>query len=91
MDPGRGPVGGSRGGGRDPGSPPSHLLPRSRRGRIALIAFAVLFALVQPPVVHRAANRVEPWIFGLPFLFVYLLVVYSALIGVLVWAAWRDL
>lgn len=45
----------------------------------------------QPPVVHGVANRIEPWILGLPFLFAYLLAVYVALIGVLVWTAWKGL
>lgn len=65
----------------------SHYLPRTRRGWIAVIAFLSLFALTQPPVVHTFANRVEPWILGMPFLYVYLLAVYVALIAVLIWAA----
>lgn len=69
----------------------SHFRPRTREGRTALIAFAVLFALCQPPFVHTVANRVEPWIGGLPFLYVWLLGVYVALIGVLVWALRKGL
>jgi len=69
----------------------SHLVPRTTSGRVALLAFLALFALAQPPVVHGVVNRTEPWILGLPFLFVYLLVVYTALIGVLTWTAWRNL
>ena len=42
-------------------------------------------ALSQPPVVHGLVNRIEPWIFGMPFLFVYLLAVYTAMIAVLIW------
>ena len=39
-----------------------------------------------PPVTHTVLNRVEPTILGLPFLYVALLVIYTALIGVLIWA-----
>ncbi len=56
-----------------------------------MIAFVGLMALAQPPFVHGLANRVEPWIFGLPFLYAYLLVVYVAMIGVLLWVQRRGL
>ena len=68
----------------------SHYLPRSREGWIALILLAVLMAMAQPPIVHSLANRVEPWILGMPFLYAYLLFVYLAMIGVLVWALRRG-
>jgi hypothetical protein len=63
----------------------SHYIPRTRRGWIAVLLFLGLFALVEPPVVHTFANRTEPWILGFPFLYTYLLAVYTALIGVLLW------
>lgn len=66
----------------------SHLVPRTRAGWIGLVAFAALMALAQPPVVHGFANRIEPLIFGLPFLYAWLLGVYCSLIGVLLWI-WR--
>ncbi|MCK5652931.1 MAG: hypothetical protein KAJ42_16195 [Gemmatimonadetes bacterium] len=69
----------------------SHYLPRSRAGWIALVLFIALMALAQPPIVYLVANRVEPWVLGLPFLYTYLLVVYCALIGVLLWAKRRGL
>ncbi len=69
----------------------SHYLPRSRAGWIALVLFIALMALAQPPIVYTVANRVDPWILGLPFLYAYLLVVYCALIGVLFWAKRRGL
>ena len=53
---------------------------------MAVLLFFGLFALVEPPFVHTLANRIEPWLFGFPFLYTYLLVIYSALIGVLLWA-----
>jgi hypothetical protein len=69
----------------------SHYLPRSRAGWIVLVLFVALMALAQPPIVYLVANRVEPWVLGLPFLYAYLLAVYCALIGVLFWAKRRGL
>lgn len=69
----------------------SPYLPRSRRGWTAVLAFFFLMALAEPPVVHAVANRIEPWVLGLPFLYAYLLVVYVGLIAVLVWAMLREL
>ncbi|MDH5589804.1 MAG: hypothetical protein OEZ65_11105 [Gemmatimonadota bacterium] len=68
----------------------SHLRPRTREGWIALVAFLLLFALAMPPVTHTVLDRVEPWILGMPFLYVALLTVYVALIGVLIWAYRRN-
>lgn len=48
--------------------------------------FLLLFLLAQPPLVFWLANRIEPVLLGMPFLFVYLLVDYFAMIGVLIWA-----
>ena len=69
----------------------SHFLPRTRAGWVAVVLFFGLFALVEPPFVHSWANRTEPWILGFPFLYTYLLVLYCALIGVLIWALRRKL
>jgi hypothetical protein len=68
----------------------SHLVPRTRDGRVAVAAFLALFVFAMPPVTHRLLDRVEPKIFGVPFLFVSLLVIYTALVGVLVWACRRG-
>ena len=68
----------------------SHYRPRTRNGWIALLAFLGLFALAQPPVVHMFANRSDPWIGGLPFLYVWLLATYVGLILVLLWALRRG-
>lgn len=68
----------------------SHFLPRTRDGWIATIAFLALFVLAMPPITHTVLNRVDPWIFGLPFFYVALLAVYSALILVLIWAFRRG-
>lgn len=66
--------------------PRSHYVPRTRRGRIATIAFVVAMALAQPPIVHGLMNRIEPLIMGMPFLFAYLFGAYCLMIAVLVWA-----
>lgn len=73
------------------GTPASHWRPRSREGWTAVVLFLFLMALAQPPVVHRVVNRIEPWLFGVPFLYAYLTAVYVALIGVLVWAMRKGL
>ncbi len=67
----------------------SHLLPRTRDGWVAALLFLGLLILAEPPVAHTLANRVEPWLLGMPFLFTYLLAVYLALVGVLIWALRR--
>ena len=65
-------------------------MPRTRDGWIATIAFVALFLLAMPPVTHTVWNRVDPTVGGFPFLFVALLAVYCALVGVLVWALRRG-
>ena len=42
-------------------------------------------------VTHTVLNRVEPTFLGLPFFYIALFVVYTALIGVLIWAYRRGL
>ncbi len=69
----------------------SHFRPRTRDGWIATVLFVALFLLSQPPVIHRFANRIEPRLAGMPFLYVWLSVVYAALIGVLLWIQRRRI
>jgi hypothetical protein len=69
----------------------SHYRPRTRQGWIAVLTFLGLFAFTQPPFVNTLANRITPWFFGLPFLYVYLLFIYIALIAVLIWAQRRGI
>ena len=68
----------------------SHFLPRTRDGRTATLAFLALFLLAMPPMTHTVLNRTDPWILGLPFFYVALLAVYTALILVLIWAFRRG-
>ena len=68
----------------------SHLIPRTRDGWIAVVAFLGLLALAMPPVTHELINRLEPVVLGLPFLYAWLLGVYVALIGVLIWTYRRG-
>ena len=68
----------------------SHYMPRSTTGWVTTIAFLALMALAQPPIVFWVDERLGSlWLLGLPFLYVYLGVVYFALIGVLIYAALR--
>ncbi len=69
----------------------SHYLPRTPRGWIAVVLFVGLMAFTQPPLVYLIANRIEPWLFGLPFLYAYLLIFYCVLIAVLLWAQRKEL
>jgi len=50
-----------------------------------------MFALAEPPFLYLVANRIEPFVLGLPFLYVYLLSVYGGLIAVLWWINRRGL
>jgi len=68
----------------------SHYVPRTFAGWTAVLLFVALMAMAQPPIVHTMANRTEPWVFGMPFLYVYLLALYIAMIGVLIWAMRKD-
>ena len=70
---------------------PSHYRPRTRSGWIAVVLFLALLALAEPPFATTWANRIEPWILGMPFLYAYLLIIYVALIGVLLWAKRQGL
>jgi hypothetical protein len=75
------------------GGPPfrSHFLPRTGAGWTGVLLFLAFLALAEPPIVDTLANRIYPWLFGFPFLYAYLLIVYVALIAVLVWAMRRGL
>ena len=64
----------------------NHYLPRSFKGRVAVGLFLLFFLLSQPPLVFWLANRIEPVLLGMPFLYLFLLVDYFILIGILIWA-----
>lgn len=66
--------------------PTTHLLPRTAEGWTATIAFLGLFLLAMPPVTHRVLDRPESWFLGVPFFMFALFLVYTVLIGVLIWA-----
>lgn len=67
---------------------PSHWRPRTAAGRRAVGGFVVALLLAQPPVVWLLANRIEPTVLGLPFLYAWLLGVYLVLVVILL-RAWR--
>jgi hypothetical protein len=69
----------------------SHFRPRSRTGRRFVALFLGLFLLAEPPLVFVLANRIEPFVLGLPFLYAYLSFVYAALILTLLLALRRGL
>lgn len=73
------------------GPVPSHWWPRTRAGRFVVVAFVVLLLFAEPPLVFLLANRIEPLLLGMPFLYVYLLVIYAAMIAVLLYARRRRL
>ena len=68
----------------------SHFVPRTRTGRLVVGLFLLLFACAEWPILPLA-NRIDPTFLGMPFLFVYLAVIYAALIAVLIHAARRRL
>lgn len=69
----------------------THYLPRTGAGWTATVAFLALMALAQPPIVFWVDARFgATWVLGLPFLYVYLGVLYFAMIGVLIWAMLMD-
>lgn len=68
----------------------SHLVPRTRDGWIATVAFLLVLALAMPPVTHTLLNRLEPVVLGLPFLYAMLLAIYCALVGILIWTYRRG-
>ncbi len=67
----------------------SHFVPRTTTGRRGLLLFLILFALAEPPIL-LLANRIEPFVLGMPFLYTYLLAVYIAGIAVLLWMHHRG-
>ena len=71
--------------------PRSHFVPRTRSGRVAVVAFLLLFVLAMPPVTHRVLDRPDVFVGGLPLFFVALFAVYCALVGVLLWTLKRGL
>lgn len=71
--------------------PKSHLVPRSTTGKIVCGGWIALFLLAMPPVTHRVLDRPDVWVAGVPLFFFALLVIYTALIGVLIAALRRGL
>lgn len=65
----------------------SHLWPRTAEGRRLAMTYVVATLLAQPPIV-LLANRIEPRVASMPFLYVWLGLAYTAMIAIL-WRAWR--
>ena len=67
---------------------PSHFLPRTASGKLAVGLYLAFLAFAEWPLLPLA-NRIEPTVLGFPFLFVYLAVIYTAKIATLLYAAKR--
>ncbi len=68
----------------------SHYLPRTPSGRFAVLFYLLALIFAEWPLLPLA-NRIEPTVFGFPFLFAYLSVIYAAKVAVLIYAARRQL
>ena len=67
----------------------NHVVPRTRDGWVAVGTFLLLVLATQPPLVYVVAgSRIQ--IFGIPFLYLYLLALYFCQIVILIWAAIRG-
>lgn len=64
----------------------SHYLPRTAKGRASVFLFIAALAFAEWPLLPLA-NRIEPTLFGFPFLFTYLTVIYAIKLAVLIYAA----
>jgi len=53
-----------------------------------VVSFLGALGLAQPPVVFAVANRIEPLVLGVPFLYAYLTGVYAVLLALLL-LVWR--
>lgn len=66
----------------------SHWWPRTLRGKVATVGFLGTLALAQPQIVFAFANRIDPLVAGVPFLYAYLTGVYVLLLALLL-LVWR--
>ena len=64
----------------------SHWIPRSRKGKLVVLCFVILYLLVEWPILGLV-NSIQPLIFGFPFLFAWLSAVYVLLILCLLYLA----
>jgi len=69
---------------------PSHYMPRTRTGRTVAGLYLALLLGAEWPLLPLA-NRIDPTVAGMPFLFVYLGVIYTVKVALLVYAARRQL
>jgi hypothetical protein len=64
-------------------------IPRTTRGKVAMVIWIIFFALVQYPLVTLAAGKLHPYVFGLPFNFFYWWIMFLILIFLEIIFAWR--
>jgi len=67
-----------------------HFIPRSRKGKIVTVVILGIYLLLQWPAL-QLANRIEPFILGMPFLYFYLLLGYLLIIGAMIYACKEGL
>lgn len=73
----------------EPTVPRSHLLPRSPKTWLWIAWFLIAWAALQFPG-WQVANRVEPFVFGLPFMFFWALLWWLLLVISIVILARRN-
>ena len=64
-------------------------IPRTTRGKVAMVIWIIFFALVQYPLVTLAAGKLHPYVLGLPFNFFYWWIMFLILIFLEIIFAWR--
>ncbi len=68
----------------------SHLIPRSPGTVILIIWFVICFAAIQWPG-WLIANRVEPYVLGLPFMFFWAILWWLLLIATIIYVAAKGI
>ena len=68
----------------------NHLVPRKRSTWALIIWYLVIFSMVEWPG-WQIANRVEPMIGGLPFIFVWATIWWAILMVTMFLTAWKVL
>jgi hypothetical protein len=64
--------------------------PGQRRSRLRRPVWSLIPLLLAQGPALALANRIEPRLFGMPFLYGWLLLLYLVAIALLIFAAWPD-
>ncbi|MDO5718986.1 MAG: hypothetical protein Q4P34_08375 [Tissierellia bacterium] len=57
------------------------------RTLLIIVAIAMVCTLIIPPVFNKFFNKIEPWIFGLPFL-IFWIITINIVIALILLALW---